>query len=163
MDVNQADAAMRAAHAEIGGFIARCSLLDYRVGQFMARWFCAHEKQKFLAYTLRAMPFAAKRQVIEERLANWHNDPAALRAAMAEANTVLERRNLAANGVLSRRSSGALCVKSFSGARIISEDGAIDILDVVELAAWSEKANELSERMVALGLGLKDAPRESCP
>ena len=58
MDITEADAEMRAAHTAIGGLIARCSLLDYRVSQFIARWFCAHEKQKFLSYTLRAMPFA---------------------------------------------------------------------------------------------------------
>lgn len=157
MDVHQADAEMRAAHAEIGGFIARCSLLDYRVSQFIARWFCAHDKQKFLSYTLKAMPFAEKRQVIEERLTKWHNDPDGLRAAMAEIAAVIERRNLVATGVLSRRSSGALCIKSFSGARFISEKGAIDIIDLAELGAWSEKANELSERLIALGLGLSEA------
>jgi hypothetical protein len=159
MDVHAADAEMHDAHAAIGGYIARCSLLDYRVSQFMARWFCAHEKQRFLSYTLKAMPFAEKRQVIEERLTNWHNDPAALRAAMAEIASVLERRNLVASGVLSRRSSGALCIKSFSGARIISEAGTIDIIAIAELADWSEKASELAERMVALGLGLKDSAR----
>ncbi len=157
MDIHEADAEMRAAHAEVGGLIARCSLLDYRVSQFMARWFCAHEKQKFLSYTLKAMPFAEKRQVIEERLTGWHKDPASLRGAMAEIAAVLERRNLVASGVLSRRSSGTLCIKSFSGARIISETGAIDIIDIAELAGWSEKANELSERLIALGLGLKNS------
>ena len=154
MGIHEADTEMRDAHAEIGGFIARCSLLDYRVSQFMARWFCAHEKQKFLSYTLRAMPFAEKRQVIEERLTNWHKDPAALQAAMADVAAVLERRNLVASGVLSRRSSGALCVKSFSAARFISDAGAIDIIDIDELAGWSEKASELAERLIGLGSGL---------
>jgi hypothetical protein len=157
MDITEADTEMRDAHAAIGGLIARCSLLDYRVSQFIARWFCAHEKQKFLSYTLHAMPFAEKRQVIEERLTGWHKDPAALRAAMAEIAAVIERRNLVACGVLSRRSSGSLCIKSFSGARIISEDGAIDIIDIADLAQWSERASELSERLIALGLGLKDS------
>jgi hypothetical protein len=157
LDIHEADAEMRAAHAEIGGFIARCSLLDYRVSQFVARWFCAHEKQKFLSYTLRAMPFAEKRQVIDERLTNWHKDPAALRAATAEIAAVLERRNLVASGVLSRRSSGALCIKSFSAARIISEADAIDIIDIGQLAGWSEQASELSERLIALALGLREA------
>ncbi|WP_219894282.1 hypothetical protein [Aquisediminimonas profunda] len=159
MEVQEADAAMRDAHAEIGGFIARCSLLDYRVSQFVARWFCAQEKQKFLSYTLKAMPFAEKRQVIEERLTNWHKDPGALRSAMTEIAAVLERRNLAASGVLSRRSSGLLCIKSFSGARFISEDGAVDIINVDDLSGWSEKASELSERMVALGMGLTESAR----
>lgn len=159
MEIQQADAEMHAAHTAIGGFVARCSLLDYRVSQFMARWFCAHEKQKFLSYTLKAMPFAEKRQVIEERLTNWHKQPDHLRAAMAEVSAVLERRNLVASGVLSRRSSGALCIKSFSGARFISDAGAIDIINVDELAGWSEKASELAERMVALGLGLTETGR----
>lgn len=156
MEIKEADAEMRDAHAAIGGFIARCSLLDYRVSQFVARWFCAQEKQKFLSYTLKAMPFAEKRQVIEERLTNWHKDPGALRTALAEIAAVLERRNLVASGVLSRRSTGGLCIKSFSGARFISDEGAIDIIDTAELAAWSEHASELAERMVSLGLGLKD-------
>ena len=159
MEIHEADAEMRAAHAAIGGFIARCSLLDYRVSQFMARWFCTQEKQKFLSYTLKAMPFTEKRQVIEERMANWHNDAPALRGAMAEVSAVLERRNLVASGVLSRRSSGALCIKSFSGARFISEEGAIDIIEIAELPIWSERASELSERLIALGLGLRDAAR----
>lgn len=155
MEIHEADAEMRIAHAAIGGFIARCSLLDYRVSQLMARWFCSDEKQKFLSYTLKAMPFTEKRQIIEERLTNWHKDPQALRSAMAEIAAVLERRNLVARGVLSRSSSGALRIKSFSAARFISEEGAIDILDLAELATWSERANELSERVVALALKLK--------
>ncbi len=159
MDPHLSDSAMHEAHAAIGGFVARCALLDYRVGQFLARWFCSHEKQKFLAYTLKAMPFAEKRQVIEERMTNWHEDPASLRTAMTEIAAVLERRNLVVSGVLSRRSSGTLCVKSFSGARFISEPGAIDIIDIADLASWSEKASELAERMMALGLGLKEGAR----
>lgn len=157
MEIHEADAEMRAAHAAMGGFIARCALLDYRVSQLMARWFCAQEKQKFLSYTLKAMPFAQKRQVIEERLTNWHSEPQALRETMAEIAAVLERRNLVASGVLSRRSSGILCIKSFSGARFISEEGAIDIIDIADLGTWSERATELSERMIALAQQLKDA------
>lgn len=156
MEVHQTDARMQAAHAAMGGFIARCSLLDYRVSQFMARWFCTQEKQKFLSYTLKAMPFPEKRQVIEERLTNWHKSPDALRATMADVAAVLERRNLVANGVLSRRSTGALCIKSFSGARFISDEGAIDIIEIDTLERWSEIASELTERMVALGRELTD-------
>ena len=160
MEIQEAETEMCAAYAAIGGFIVRCSLLDFRVSQFMARWFCAHEKQKFLSYTLKAMPLAQKRQVIEERLSNWHQEPESLRAAMDEIAVVLERRDLVVSGVLSRRSSGALCIKSFSGARFISEEGAIDILDVSELDAWSERATELSsERLIALGRGLRDVPK----
>jgi hypothetical protein len=159
MEIQQADAEMQDAHSAIGGFVVRCSLLDYRVSQFIARWFCAQDKQKFLSYTLKAMPFAEKRQVIEERLTNWHADPASLRAAMAEIAAILERRNLVASGVLSRRSCSQLCIKSFSGARFISDEGAVDIINVDELSAWSEKASELAERMVALGLGLTEPAR----
>lgn len=159
MDIHQTDAEMRAAHAAIGGFIARCSLLDYRVSQFIARWFCAQEKQKFLSYTLKAMPFAEKRQVIEERLSSWHKDADGLRAAMVEIAAVFERRNLVASGVLSRRSSGTLCIKSFSAARFISDDGAIDILDIADLGRLSEQATELSERLIALGHGLSEAAK----
>jgi hypothetical protein len=157
MDVQTADTEMNDAHAAIGRFVARCSLLDYRVGQFMARWFCAHEKQKFLSYTLMAMPFAEKRQVIEERLTRWHADQDALRAAMAETAAVFERRKLVISGVLSRRSSGAICIKSFSGARFLSHAGAVDIIDVADLTAWSERARELTERVISLGTGLRDA------
>lgn len=159
MEIHEADAEMLGAHAAIGGLIARCALLDYRVSRFIARWFCADDKQKFLSYTLKAMPFAEKRQVVEERLANWHDEPTRLLDTMAEVSAVLERRNLVASGLLSRRSSGALCIKSFSAARFISEDGAIDIIDVAELSAWSEKATELSERVVALAAGLRDPAR----
>lgn len=41
MEIQEAGAEMLGAHAAIGGFMARCSLLDYRVSQFVARWFCA--------------------------------------------------------------------------------------------------------------------------
>lgn len=157
MDIQEADAEMAFAHAAIGGFVARCSLLDYRVSQFMARWFCAHDKQKFLSYTFRAMPFAQKRQVIEERLTNWHSDPEALRAAMAEAAAILERRNLVASGLLSRRGSGVLCIKSFSGARFLSDDSAIDILNIADLPSLSERATTLTEQIIALGAGLRDS------
>lgn len=157
MDIHAADTEMRAAHASIGGFIARCSLLDYRVSQFVARWFCSNDKQKFLSYTLKAMPFGEKRQVIEERLTHWHKDPDALRAAMAEIASVLERRNLVATGVLSRRSSGALCIKSFSAAKLISDSGAVDIIDIADLGTWSEKASELTDRLISLGHELRDA------
>jgi hypothetical protein len=154
MDMNNAEAEMQAAHTAIGGFIARCSLLDYRVSQFVARWFCSQDRQKFLSYTLKAMPFAEKRQIIEERLIAWHMDPDALRQAMSEIAAVLERRNLVATGVLSKRSSGNLCIKSFSGARIISEPGVIDIIDISDLKKWSERARELGERLGALGANL---------
>jgi hypothetical protein len=76
---------------------------------------------------------------------------------MAEIAAVLERRNLVASGVLSRRSSGILCIKSFSGARFISEEGVIDIIEIADLGIWSERATELSERVIGLAQELKDA------
>ncbi len=100
------------------------------------------------------MQFAEKRQIAEERLTAWHADPEALRQAMAEIAAVLERRNLVATGVLAKRSSGDLCIKSFSGARSTSEVGAIDIIDISNLAEWSERARELSEHIGTLGAGL---------
>jgi hypothetical protein len=160
MESSVAEAQMRNAHTEMGGFIARCSLLDYRISQFMARWFCTHEKQKFLSYTLRAMPFTQKRQVIEERLTNWHKSPDALKETMAEISKVLERRDLVASGVLSRRSGGNICIKSFSGAQYISEEGAIDIIDIDDLPGWSERATELSDRLFSLGMDLQERPKD---
>jgi hypothetical protein len=157
MDKNQAEAEMHAAHAAIGGFIARCSLLDYRVSQFMARWFCLEDKQKFLSYTLKVMPFVDKRQIIEERLTAWHSDPSALRQTMAEIAAVTERRNLVASGLLSKTSSGRFCIKSFSGARIISEEGAVDIVNVSDLSSWSEKASDLAERLLSLSKSLQNS------
>lgn len=102
------------------------------------------------------MPFPEKRQVIEERLTNWHTDPVSLRTAMAEIAMVLERRNLVARGVLSRRSSGALCIKSFSGARFFTDEGAIDVINLSDLDSWSARASELCERLIALRMGLRD-------
>ena len=157
MSAQEIDAEMLSAHAAIGGFIARCSLLDYRVSQFIARWFCSQEKQKYLSYTLRAMPYPERRQVIEERLAQWHGEPGQLKQALAEISDVFERRDLAAAGVLSRRSSGQLCIKSFSAARFISGGDAVDILDVGELPGWSERASELSDRLIGLSRYLREA------
>ncbi len=156
METKNAAAEMEMAHAAIGGFVARCSLLDYRVSQFVARWFCSGEKQKFLSYTLKAMPFAEKRQVIEERLSAWHGDSDALRSAMVEIAAILQRRNLVSSGILSRRSSGSLCIKSFSGARFILDDEVPDIVDIADLRELSERATELAERLVALAAGLKN-------
>lgn len=156
--VDPAHSEIQDAHAALGGFVARCSLLEYRISQFMARWFCAGEKQKYLAYTFKAMPLSEKRQVIEERLTGWHDEPEKLRQTMAEISDLFERRNLAVNGVLSRRSSGEMCIKSFSGARYISAKGGIDILNITELEGLSEHASELADRMIALGQGLKAKP-----
>jgi hypothetical protein len=81
MDIQAFAREMDQAHAKIGGFVPRCSLLDYRTSQFIARWFCEGEKQKFLSYTLKAMDFATRRQVIEERLSEWHQESQALCAS----------------------------------------------------------------------------------
>lgn len=144
------------AHAAIGGFLVRCSALDFRVGQLIARWFCSNEKQKFLSYVLHSMSFAHKRQVVEERLAAYHPEPEALRATMAEAAAVFERRDLVASGLLSRLRGGDYCIKSFSGARFVSEAGGTDILPVADLPEWSERATRLSEQVVGHGDRLTD-------
>jgi hypothetical protein len=155
MDIQASDREMELAHASIGGFIVRCSLLEYRMSQFIARWFCEGEKQKFLSYTLQAMKFREKRQVIEVRLSTYHGAPDDLKAAIAEIAPVLERRDLVGSGVLSRlRSTGELCIKSFAGTRFLSGEGEIDIIAIDDLVAWSERASELSERLIKLGSGL---------
>jgi hypothetical protein len=40
--------------------------------------------------------------------------------------------------------------------RFLSDDGAVDIIDIDYIPSWSEKATELSERLIALGGGLPD-------
>jgi hypothetical protein len=144
------------AHAAIGGFLVRCSALEFRIGQFIARWFCSNEKQKFLSYVLHSMPFAQKRQVVEERLTAFHPDPEALRSVMEEAASVFERRDLVASGLLSRLRGGDYCIKSFSGARFLSEAGGRDILPIASLAEWSERATRLSDQLVGHGERLTD-------
>lgn len=160
MDVQASGREMELAHASIGGFIARCALLDYRMSQFIARWFCEGEKQKFLSYTLQGMKFREKRQVIEERLSTYHGAAGDLKTALAEIAPVLERRDLVASGVLSRlRSTGKLCIKSFAGSRFLSGEGEIDIIVIDDLGVWSERASELSERLIKLGAGLSQIRR----
>jgi hypothetical protein len=148
------DTETQSAHAAIGGFIVKCSLLDYRASQFISRWFCSGEQQKYLSYTLQGMNFAAKRQVIEERLTRWHAAPDELRAAMVEIARVFERRELVRNGVLSRRSNGQLCIKSFSGTRYLTSPDEVDIIAVDELTMWSERAMELADQLIRLAHGL---------
>jgi hypothetical protein len=144
------------AHAAIGGFLVRCSALDFRTGQLIARWFCSNEKQRFLSYVLHSMSFAQKRQVIEERLTSYHPEPEALRDTMNEAAAVFQRRDLVASGLLSRLRGGDYCIKSFSGARFVTDAGAKDVLPIASLAEWSERATRLSEQVVGHGDRLTD-------
>lgn len=139
------------AHAIIGGFLARCSALDFRTGQLIARWFCSGDKQKYLSYVLHSMEFDQKRQVVEERLINYHRAPHELRKAVKEAAPIMERRNLITKGLLSTRPGGRYCIKSFSGARFLTGPGEEDIIDVDTLPAWSQRATELADRLVKLG------------
>lgn len=144
------------AHAAIGGFLVRCSALDFRAGQLIARWFCSDEKQKFLSYVLHSMDFPHKRQVIEERLTNYHSNPEALRQTVEEIATVFERRDLVASGLLSKMRGGEYCIKSFSSARFLSEAAGRDILPVAALPELSEHATRLTEQLVAHGDRLAD-------
>ena len=146
------------AHELIGGFIVRCSLLEYRASQLVARWFCAGQKQKYLSYVLHGMSFRQSRQIIEERLTAYHPDPQALRGIMAEIQPLIERRDLVASGLLAKRRDGAgFCVKSHSGLRFLTAAGEEDIVDVGSLAKWSQKATNIADRLVRLGEQLRES------
>lgn len=144
------------AHAAIGGFLVRCSALDFRVGQLIARWFCSEDKQKYLSYVLHSMAFPQKRQVIEDRLTSYHPEPEALRHTMGEIAGVFERRELVASGLLSKLRGGEYCIKSFSGARFLSEAAGRDILPISALPELSERATRLTEQLVASSDRLAD-------
>lgn len=139
------------AHAKIGGFLTRCSVLDYRAAQLIARWFCTGEKQKYLSYVLHSMEFEQKRQIVEERLTAYHPAPELLRETMAQAALVEERRRLVAKGLLAKSSDGTLCVKSYAGGRFLSDPTSHDIIPVDELALWSQTAVTLAQRLIELG------------
>lgn len=145
------EAEVKSAHSTIGGFIARCSALDYRTGQLIARWFCTGDKQRYLSYVLHSMPFEQKRQIVEERLTRYHASPSDVRAAMKEVAAVIARRDLVASGLLSRFPGGGYCIKSFSGARFLDEPGEEDIIGIEALPEWSERATRLSEQLIAIG------------
>lgn len=151
------DREVQAAHALIGGFIVRCSALEYRASQMIARWFCNGQKQKYLSYVLHGMSFPQMRQIIEERLTSYHPNPDAIRGAMAEIQPIIERRDLVASGLLSKAYDGSgYLVKSHSGLRYISGADEQDIIAVESLEHWSQQATRLAERLVRLGDELQD-------
>ena len=154
--VAQEAAKVEEAHAAIGGFLARCPALDFRVAQLIARWFCSGDKQNYLSYVLHGMPFPRKREVVEERLTTYHPNAEALRATLSEIGALFERRDLAATGLLSKLRGGDYCIKSFSGARFLSDAGGKDILPVSTLPELSERATRLAEQIVAHGDQLAD-------
>lgn len=143
-------AALDDAHAMIGGFILRCSVLNYRAGQMIAHWFCRDERERQLSYVLHNLDFRQKRDVVIERLSRHHPAAEELMAAMDEAEKIMQRRDLAIHGLLSGPPNGPFLIKSFSAARFLRGEGETDILPVSELEAWSMKATAIAEELVRL-------------
>jgi hypothetical protein len=154
-DPTTTSASTHTAHEYVGAFLVHCSLLEYRASQFVARWFCSEQKQKFLGYTLHGMRLAELRQIIEERLTPYHGTPGEVRETMAEIARVIERRDLVAKGLLTKDVDGDFCIKSFCGLRFLSGPGEIDIIKVSALPEWTDRAKTLAERVVALGQDLR--------
>jgi hypothetical protein len=138
------------AHAVVGGFVLRCSVLNYRVGQMVAHWFCTDEREKFLSYVAHAIDFQKKKDIVAERLTRYHPAADDLRAAMDEADEVMQRRDLVVHGLLSGPPDGPFVIKSFSAARFLRGDGQRDILPVDEIPAWSARALAVMEEIVRL-------------
>jgi hypothetical protein len=138
------------AHAVVGGFVLRCSLMNYRAGQMIAHWFCTDEREKQLSYVVHNMDFRLKRDIVIERLSRHHPAANELRSAMDEAERIMQRRDLAAQGLLSGPPQGPFFLKSFSAGRFLRGDGESDILDVAEIPQWSMRATAISEELVRL-------------
>jgi hypothetical protein len=138
------------AHAVVGGFILRCSVLNYRAGQMIAHWFCTDEREKFLSYVAHSIDFQKKKDIVAERLTRYHPAAAELKAAMGAADEVMQRRDLVVGGLLSGPPEGPFFVKSFSAARFLRGEGQRDVLPVAEIPAWSAKAVSISEEIVRL-------------
>jgi hypothetical protein len=138
------------AHAIVGGFILRCSVLNYRAGQMIAHWFCTDEREKFLSYVAHSIDFQKKKDIVAERLTTYHPAAADLKSVMEQAAEVMQRRDLVAAGLLSGPPEGPFFIKSFSAARFLRAEGQRDILPVAEIPAWSAKAVALSEDLVRL-------------
>ncbi len=156
-DTATADPEIEKAHALIGGFIVRCSALEFRASQLIARWFCADTKGKYLSYVLHGMSFTQMQQIIEERLSAYHPEPQTLRDIMAEIRPIIERRDLVASGLLHKAYDGSgYRIKSHSGLRFLTGPGEEDVLVVDSLFEWSQRATRLAERLVRLGDQLRD-------
>ena len=144
------------AHAIIGAFMVHCSLLEYRVSQLIARWFCTDDKQKYLSYVLHGMTFGQMKPIVVERLARYHPDPSEINAVMSAIEPIIERRNLVTSGLLTRpRGEVGYCVRSFSGGRILTAPDADDIILVNELPQWTQRAIELADSLIELGMQLR--------
>jgi hypothetical protein len=137
------------AHAIVGGFILRCSVLNYRAGQMIAHWFCSDEREKLLSYVTHSIDFAKKKDIVAERLTRYHPAAEELRAAIEEAAEVMRRRDLVASGLLSGPPEGPFFIKSFSAAKFLQGEER-DVLPVDELPQWSARATALAEEIVRL-------------
>lgn len=143
------------AHAVIGGFILRCSLMNYRAGQMIAHWFCTDEREKQLSYVTHNIDFRMKRDIVIERLSRYHPAANELMAAMDTAERIMQRRDLAVHGLLSGPPRGPFFIKSFSAARFLRGENEKDVLPVVEIPQWSTRATAISEELVRLTDRLK--------
>jgi hypothetical protein len=138
------------AHAIIGGFILRCSVMNYRAGQMIAHWFCTDEREKQLSYVTHNMDFRLKRDIVIERLSRYHPAANELMQAMNEAELIMQRRDLAVQGLLSGPPHGPFYIKSFSAGRFLKGEGETDVLAVAEIPDWSNRVTALSEALVRL-------------
>ena len=89
------------AHAIVGGFILRCSVMNYRAGQMIAHWFCSDEREKTLSYVTHSIDFKQKRDIVVERVSRFHTAAAEMVSVMEEADRVMQRRDLSVHGLLS--------------------------------------------------------------
>lgn len=133
----------------IGHFVVHCSLMDYRAGQFIARWFLDGDKLKYLSYVLHAMDFEEKRNLIAERMIEYFPNQDELRSLAREAELIMQRRNLVTRGLLSAI-DGEFCIKSFSASRFLSASEGDDIIFVARLPDWSARARAVADRFVEL-------------
>jgi hypothetical protein len=138
------------AHEIIGGFVVRCAVMNYRASQMIAHWFCTDDRERYLSYVTQTIGFQKKKDIVAERLTRYHPAAAELRSIMAEADEIMERRDLAVSGLLSGAPGGPFFVKSFSAGRFITEAGARDVLPVAEIPAWSNRAVKVAEELVRL-------------
>jgi hypothetical protein len=137
------------AYAVVGGFIARCSLMDYRAGQMIARWFTGEAANfRQLGYVMHDLPFRQKRDVMTARLTAFHPEADALTAVMAEAELIMQRRDLALNGLLGPDRRLGFAIKSHSASRYILDGD--DILPVSEIPEWSARAVTATEEIQRL-------------
>jgi hypothetical protein len=138
------------AHEVIGGFLVRCSLMNYRAAQMIATWFSEDERFKPLTYVMHDLPFANKRDVVALRLTADHPEAEALRTVMREADEIMQRRDLVAQGLLSSNGAGVFTIKSHSASKFLRDTDALDILPVDEIPSWSARAVTVCEEILRL-------------